>query len=206
MSNCVIVSNEDYISHHGIKGQKWGVRRYQNKDGSLTAEGRGRSKVDASEASAKAHQMVDNNKYIDDKDKKAAIERYSKYAKKYGTDPTNDDDFTNGKRLFELDSMQRKNNSKINKSLGDLHDAYAFVDKYKKVKVSDVVRDKADKKVETAIKKVSKLGEQEQRIMEERDYILGYSRGERFHLSPEKQRIDEARVNRMYEAYKKGRR
>ncbi len=31
-----------YLSHHGIKGQKWGVRRYQNSDGSLTAEGRQR--------------------------------------------------------------------------------------------------------------------------------------------------------------------
>ena len=30
-------SNELY--HHGIHGQKWGVRRFQNKDGSLTAEG-----------------------------------------------------------------------------------------------------------------------------------------------------------------------
>lgn len=29
-----------YLSHHGIKGQKWGVRRYQNKDGSLTPEGK----------------------------------------------------------------------------------------------------------------------------------------------------------------------
>ena len=27
------------LYHHGIKGQKWGVRRFQNKDGSLTAEG-----------------------------------------------------------------------------------------------------------------------------------------------------------------------
>lgn len=30
------------IEHHGIKGQKWGVRRYQYEDGSLTEEGRRR--------------------------------------------------------------------------------------------------------------------------------------------------------------------
>lgn len=30
----------DYLIHHGIKGMKWGVRRYQNKDGTLTEEGR----------------------------------------------------------------------------------------------------------------------------------------------------------------------
>lgn len=33
---------ENYLMHHGIKGQKWGVRRYQNADGSLTPEGRKR--------------------------------------------------------------------------------------------------------------------------------------------------------------------
>lgn len=32
----------DEIKHHGIKGQKWGVRRYQNEDGSLTAKGKQR--------------------------------------------------------------------------------------------------------------------------------------------------------------------
>lgn len=30
----------NYISHHGITGQKWGVRRYQYEDGSLTPEGK----------------------------------------------------------------------------------------------------------------------------------------------------------------------
>lgn len=29
-----------YICHYGVKGQKWGVRRYQNYDGTLTPQGR----------------------------------------------------------------------------------------------------------------------------------------------------------------------
>lgn len=32
----------DELMHYGIRGQKWGIRRYQNPDGSLTAEGRKR--------------------------------------------------------------------------------------------------------------------------------------------------------------------
>ena len=32
----------DYLFHHGIKGQKWGVRRFENADGTLTEEGKKR--------------------------------------------------------------------------------------------------------------------------------------------------------------------
>ena len=32
----------NYLTHYGIKGQKWGIRRYQNPDGSLTSAGRKR--------------------------------------------------------------------------------------------------------------------------------------------------------------------
>lgn len=34
--------NNTELYHHGVKGQRWGIRRYQNKDGSLTAYGKKR--------------------------------------------------------------------------------------------------------------------------------------------------------------------
>ena len=33
---------ESDLTHHGIKGQKWGIRRFQNEDGTLTELGRKR--------------------------------------------------------------------------------------------------------------------------------------------------------------------
>ena len=37
-----IQEKEGNLEHHGVLGQKWGIRRFQNKDGSLTAEGKRR--------------------------------------------------------------------------------------------------------------------------------------------------------------------
>ena len=37
-TNC----NTNILCHHGVKGMKWGIRKYQNPDGSITKEGKAR--------------------------------------------------------------------------------------------------------------------------------------------------------------------
>lgn len=44
--------NEQYLAHFGIKGQKWGVRRFQNEDMSLTPAGRERYGLSKAERKA----------------------------------------------------------------------------------------------------------------------------------------------------------
>lgn len=48
-----------FLEHHGVKGMKWGVRRYQNSDGSLTSAGKKRAGD-----SLTAQQRTERNKKI----------------------------------------------------------------------------------------------------------------------------------------------
>lgn len=55
------------LAHHGIKGMKWGVRKYQNKDGSLTPAGKKRYDRDVADNNAR---KKDNRIKIDGPDPK----------------------------------------------------------------------------------------------------------------------------------------
>ena len=61
----------DYLIHYGINGMKWGIRRFQNKDGSLTEAGKKRYGSSSDEVGEKL-----------EKAKLTAQEFRAKYAKK----------------------------------------------------------------------------------------------------------------------------
>ena len=72
------LSSFDTLAHHGIKGQKWGVRRYQDQNGTLTPEGRKRYKSDQG-----TREIIENTSSYDNLSKDIRRE-YANYGRTSG--------------------------------------------------------------------------------------------------------------------------
>lgn len=81
---------DSYLSHHGILGQKWGVRRYQNKDGSLTAAGKARLEQNKEYAlKARRHERLTWKDGADDDSEDLTVAKGGKFYRVGGENETN---------------------------------------------------------------------------------------------------------------------
>ena len=74
MENYIYQTSNGELCHWGVKGMRWGVRRYQNKDGSLTAAGK-------KKVAAEKNELKEREREIKRREK-AKIERAKLDAKK----------------------------------------------------------------------------------------------------------------------------
>lgn len=74
-------SNNNFLAHHGIKGQKWGIRRFQNLDGTRTALGKKRERENSESEherllkSTSATELYKNRAKLSDKELRDRVNR-----------------------------------------------------------------------------------------------------------------------------------
>lgn len=78
-----VIRSGDYLEHHGILGQKWGVRRYQNKDGSLTPEGKERYRSEMKSLGEELLKAKDHKTVYDKLNTSQAVKEFNENNKYY---------------------------------------------------------------------------------------------------------------------------
>lgn len=143
-----------HIEHHGIKGQKWGVRRYQNEDGSLTEAGKKRISKKYKKAQAKGDKQlasVYNNLYADAYNKTANYmnngridafnaEQEKKYGKDFAKRDGYDSDFEKEFDKF-LQENFKKNLSEFIDNNANYQKAKSFVKQYNMLEWDSVAKE-----------------------------------------------------------------
>lgn len=170
----------EYIKHHGIKGMKWGVRRFQNKDGSLTPAGK------------KRYETGRHGDFMgQDRDNDIVIRKNSSAYRLQ----TNENLRGHGQTYISLDKLDHLNYIKVT-ALGDsglLMDAKGLDDGYGhsvKMKISnEMIAPSYQKSIDSFVKSVNKVGVKEVAKQVERN---GY-KAEEFVSDMKKLKVEECR-------------
>lgn len=134
------------LYHFGIKGMKWGVRRYQNKDGSLTSAGKKRYSKEYKKQAKKVTQDIRNNLgRLSDEANVEVAERFNReQERKYGKNYMDRDEYA-----LEFDEAYINNYDKVfDRKLSDFiqsnenyRKSKELVDKYNMTAWDDIARD-----------------------------------------------------------------
>nr|DAT41874.1 MAG TPA: hypothetical protein [Caudoviricetes sp.] len=112
----------DYLMHHGVKGMRWGIRRYQNKDGSLTNAGKKRQSyrnedITRRQKNIDLHKksIIEDQKAIKDLQKNGIKSKYYS-AKQFSEKDAKDEYGVSKKEILKDDIQGRQNSIDVSKS------------------------------------------------------------------------------------------
>lgn len=139
---------QEYLQHHGVLGQKWGVRRFQNENGSLTKAGEKRYRKIEKKMNKKLASSEKFDNYILSKREK----NRSKYEKKFDKKIAKSQKSGNEKKIEKL--TERK------KELLNTFDADTVAIKKGFKKYNDIIKNYRDTKLSELSSSSNKISQE----------------------------------------------